>query len=203
MLDPKRKEELLKQASFLKAIKRFGSKFSRGAMGAAKEAPSTGEWLKKMLLASAAIGGTGLVLGGAAAGAGEGVKAIVDPIRKKVGRKRMYRENPFLQHEDKKTVEKYYDTLYRFSPSMAMDPLVSGSFMKKQLEFKDVGIQPTDLQTITNVQKAVSQSRGDSIITKAFGGADPSGSLAMPMAESIGGNRAPGAPKMVLPLSSL
>ena len=125
-------------------------------------------------------GAAGLILGGGAALASVGAQAISDPLKKRVGRNRMYRENAFLHNEDKKTVNKYYNTLYRFSPTMAMDPLVAGSFMKKQLEFKDVGIQPTDVGTLANIEKAVRDRRDGGILSSTFApvGLKDTGSMA-------------------------
>ena len=127
-----------------------------------------GKDLKSVARTAAQLGAVGLLLSGGAAAAQGLVGAIKDPIKKRLGRNRMYRENNWLRHEDKGTVDKYFSTLFRFAPTMAMDPLVSGSFMKKQLEFKDIGIQPTDVSTLANIQKAVKDRSGDSIIRSAF-----------------------------------
>lgn len=123
---------------------------------------------KRVLENAAVFGGAGLLLSGGTAAAGALADAVKDPIKKRVGKNRMMRENPWLRHEDNKTVDKYYNTLYRFAPAMAMDPLVSGSFMKKQLEYKDVGIQPTDVNTLANIQKAVGQAKQEGILARAF-----------------------------------
>ena len=51
---------------------------------------------------------------------------------------------------------------------MAMDPVASGSFMKKQLEFQDIGVQPNDIQTLANIESAVRGRARDEIVQSAF-----------------------------------
>jgi len=114
------------------------------------------------------LGGASAALTGGAALASGLTNVIGGALQKKVGIRRMYRENAWLDKEDKKDVEKFYSTLHRFAPSMAMDPLVSGSFMKKQLEFKDIGVQPNDLQTIANIERAQRDAKGDRLLRQAF-----------------------------------
>ena len=141
----------------------FGSLFRLGG-GAAKAGKSLNPVFKNALL----LGSAGALIGGGAAAAQGLGSAIADPLRKRVGYNRMMRENQFLKDENPDAVGKIYNTLYRFSPTMAMDPLVSGSFMKKQLEFQDIGVQPNDLQTISNIEKAVQDKAKTEIIRSAF-----------------------------------
>ena len=141
----------------------FGSLFRLGGNMAKAQKGLSPVFKNALLLGSAGA----LIGGGAAAAQGLG-SAIADPLRKRVGYKRMLRDNQFLKDEDPGVVGKIYNTLYRFSPTMAMDPLVSGSFMKKQLEFQDIGVQPNDLQTISNIEKAVKDQSRTEIIRSAF-----------------------------------
>jgi hypothetical protein len=140
------------------------SKLRSAWSGLQKASPTAASALKT----TAIVGGVGALLGAGSAGASALIQAAKDPIKKRLGKNRMYRENEWLRHEDNKTVDKFYNTLYRFSPTMAMDPLVSGSFMKRQLEYKDVGVQPSDVSTMVNIEKAVGDARGDTILSRAF-----------------------------------
>lgn len=115
------------------------------------------------------IGIASAALAGGAAVANSLTDVVGGAMQKKIGIRRMYRDNPWLENEDKSTVSKFYSTLHRFAPSMAMDPHVAGSYMKKQLEFQDIGVQPNDLQTLTNIEKAKSDVRANSIMSQAFG----------------------------------
>lgn len=148
-----------KEAGLFDAIKGGVS-----AIGRMAKAPSLKDAITQGLMLGTA---SAAVTGGAALTAGL-TDVIGGKLQKKVGIRRMYRENPWLDKEDKKTVSKFYDTLHRFSPNMAMDPLVAGSFMKKQLEFKDIGIQPNDLQTITSIEKAKRDAKGSRLLMNAF-----------------------------------
>ena len=158
-----------------------------GMLSWAKKMLAKSPTTKKVLENAAVFGGAGLLLSGGAAAASALANAVKDPIKKRVGKNRMMRENSWLQHEDKGTVNKYYNTLYRFAPNMAMDPLVAGSFMKKQLEYKDIGIQPSDVNTLVNIQKSVRDQRGDGLLASAF---KPSG-----ISEIRGLGRDVGAPE--------
>jgi len=162
------KEKYLVKEALFRWLKGIGQAGGRVGQAAHASQQTGGLLAKNILKNSLVLGGAGALIGGGAALAGEIGSAIADPLKKKVGLKRMYRENSFLNREDSGTVSKYYDTLFRFSPTMAMDPLVSGSFMKKQLEFKDIGIQPTDIQTVSNIEKAVRDQRQHALMQQAF-----------------------------------
>ena len=164
------KEILLEKVAKKKFIKEafLGRLRAMGRAGIGGRHPEGALTARNVLRNALIFGGAGALIGGGAAAANEIGSAITDPLKKRVGLKRMYRDNAFLNREDPKTVSKYYDTLYRFSPSMAMDPLASGSFMKKQLEFKDIGIQPTDIQTVSNIEKAVRDQQQHALMSKAF-----------------------------------
>ena len=132
---------------------------------------TVGEGFKRALGLGLGLGGAGLAIGAGAAAASSGCENLLrDPIKKKVGIKRMYRENDWLGNENPSSVKKLFNTLYTFSPRIAMDPLTSGAFMKRQLEYSDVGIQPTDIQTIANIEKAVQDRGQNEIIRSAFSG---------------------------------
>ena len=131
----------------------------------------------KALALGAGLGLAGVAIGAGGAAAQSGYKGIKDPLMRGVGFKRMMREedNQWMQNESKSKLKKLHKTLYRFSPKMALDPLVAGAFMKKQLEFEDVGIQPNDLSTIANIEKAVADAGSKELMTQAFSGSGISG----------------------------
>ena len=101
------------------------------------------------------------LLGGASLSIGAGVKAIdyaadkgPDPFKRKLGYRRMLKESPGLTEKyDPKDVKKYYKTLFHFSERTAMDPVASSAWMKRSLQYKDVGPQTTDLKGLTDIEK--------------------------------------------------
>ena len=125
------------------------------------------------------IGRRALMFGAGAAGLAGGIKGveslsegIANPIRKRSAFNSMMEDNPSLKREDQKDVKRVFNTLYRFNPKMAADPLVAGSFMKRTLQFKDEGIQPVDVKTLTEIGRNMSPGRSDSLLSSAFlGGA--------------------------------
>ncbi len=136
--------------------------------------------------------GAGAALGAGGAIAVGGAEAISDPIKKGLYKKRMMKENTWMKNEDSGTVSKMFNTLYRFSPEMAADPVVSGAFVRKGIEFKDVGIQPTDVKTLSDIQKSVSQRKSLSKSKAVFSPGDLSSMHSI--AKPIGGSGAAASP---------
>lgn len=64
--------------------------------------------------------------------AGDMFDSVKRGITKSRGYKAMLRENPDLAEHPAKDVQKIYSTLHRFNPDFAMDPMVAGSFVRRQ-----------------------------------------------------------------------
>lgn len=133
--------------------------------------------LAKRLVGEGTIGRKALTLGGAAALVGGGIAGvdklyseIKKPLQRKSYMRKMLNFSPSLKREDQKAVKSIFNTLYKFNPKMASDPLVASSFLKRSLQFKDEGIQPMDVKTLTEVGKNLQQSksRGPSVLSDAF-----------------------------------
>ena len=101
-------------------------------------------------------------LGAGVWGAKKAYDAVNEPIQKDRGMKAMLEVAPALKHEDKTHVSRVYNTLYGFNKDMAEDPLVASSFVRRSLQFKEEGIQPNDVKTLTEIRKHLSESGKDS-----------------------------------------
>lgn len=121
-----------------------------------------------------------LTFGAGAAGIAGGIKGIealgdaaIKPLQKRKAFNNMMEDNPGLKKEKPKDVKRVFNTLFRFNPKMAADPLVAGSFMKRTLQFKEEGIQPVDVKTLTEVGRNMSSNKAsNSLLSAAFlGGA--------------------------------
>ncbi len=123
--------------------------------------------LKKAL----AFGAVAAGIGGGVSLADKAVDAVHGKFSKRKGFNDMMEANPQFKNQPKKDVQGIYNTLYNFAPKMARDPLVAGSFMKKQLEFKTEGIQAPDLKTLSEITRNLGQARKESILSRAFGAA--------------------------------
>lgn len=155
-------KELASQSKKLKdaeASGLFGTKWK-------KDYFTKNKGIKNLIENTAVLTGAGLAIGGASAGISAGLDAAGNPIRKGIMRKRMMKKNPDLASANTKDVKSAFNTLFRFSPEMAADPNVAGAFVRKGLEFKDVGIQSSDVKTLTDIQRAV----GDRKRSKAVKG---------------------------------
>jgi len=97
------------------------------------------------------------VLGGAfglARKIGEtGVGAARDKIEKARAYKTMIEENPHLQNVDPSVSQKAFNTLYRFNPQYAADPLVAGTFVRNvaDQERLDIGTVNSLVQARRNL----------------------------------------------------
>lgn len=104
----------------------------------------------------------GYGLGAAAIGGSVfGVKKLhehaTEPGKRDAAFKMMKTENPALGHDAH--VRKSFDTLWRFNPDMAKDPLVAGTFVRRAMAFKDEGIQSQDVKTLTEVRKNLADAK--------------------------------------------
>lgn len=91
-----------------------------GAIGS-----SMGHLLPPTLASTIVLGGLGL---GTEAGRSL-VSGTKDHIQKARGFKSMIEANPALKEYDSEAVQRAYNTLHRFNPSYASDPLVAGTFV--------------------------------------------------------------------------
>lgn len=101
----------------------------------------------------------GLTLGAGAYGASKLLSSATEPLEKKKAFGEMLSENPNLKQEDPKIVERSFRTLFTFNKDMAKDPTLAGSFVRKALMFKDEGIQPNDVKTMSEIRKNMSDAK--------------------------------------------
>lgn len=100
--------------------------------------------------------GLGLLAAGLGAGAA-GVSKVVDYTSDHYGKQKafdaMLKHSPSLKEHSQKDLQAAFNTLHKFNPDMADDPLTASSFMRRAMMFKEEGIQPTDILTIANARK--------------------------------------------------
>jgi hypothetical protein len=102
--------------------------------------------------------GSGLALGGGVMGGSHAVSAIAEKLRDRreaIEKATRYQEmvaaNPELSSSsvDAKMVQRHFDTLHRFNPEYASDPMVAGAYVLNSLSFA----RP-DINTVNNVVRA-------------------------------------------------
>jgi hypothetical protein len=76
----------------------------------------------------------------------------------------MMKSTPTLRHEDPSLVKSRFDTLQRFAPTIAHDPLVAGSVVRHWVEFPSVTADA--LRAVTSVERDV---RKDPNLLNALG----------------------------------
>tara|TARA_B100001250_G_scaffold406619_1_gene425995 strand:- start:2819 stop:3460 length:642 start_codon:yes stop_codon:yes gene_type:complete len=182
------KKSLMKEMTSPEALGKAlrGALLGAAALGAKKAGPAVWKKLgpkksfKERMIGEGTPGRKALMFGAGAAGIAGGIKAIdagseaiSSPLKKKKYFNDMMDDNPALKRESSKDVKRIFSTLYRFNPKMASDPLVAGSFLKRSLQFKEEGIQPVDVKTLTEVAKNIEGAKKkDTLLSRAFlGGA--------------------------------
>ena len=82
-----------------------------------------------------------------------GVGTARDKIQKARAYKEMVNENPSLQHVDPNVTQKAFNTLYRFNPEYAADPMVAGTFVRNvaDQERLDIGTVNSLVQARRNL----------------------------------------------------
>jgi hypothetical protein len=108
---------------------------------------------------AAGFGLGGLALGGGVWGASKAFSALTEPAIKQKHYNEMLKENPSLRNEDPAVVRKSYNTLFTFNKDMAKDPTTAGAFVRRAAAFKDEGIQASDIKTLTEIRKFISDSK--------------------------------------------
>lgn len=96
-----------------------------------------------------ALAGAGALLGGAAQVGRSGIRSLQDMYGKSRAYKAMMEENPQFSEADPNLTEKAFDTLYRFNPAYAKDPLVAATFVKNVLDQERL-----DIGTVSNLVQA-------------------------------------------------
>lgn len=114
----------------------------------------------------------GAALAGTAAGVAKGIGAINNRTRKVRDYDAMLKANPVLKKYDAGQVQMVYNSLRAHSPTMARDPLIANSFVRKTLEMApDDGpyIDPQTAKTLAETQRNLTDARkGRGGIADAF-----------------------------------
>lgn len=115
-------------------------------------------WVKQPELIQRGVMGAGALIGSLAVN--EGYKAISGAIQKSRGFQQMVDNNPAIAKMDRGKVQQMYNTLHHLSPTMATDPLIAGSFIKRMDGLADY-LDPKTLTDIASVEERARKSRPD------------------------------------------
>jgi hypothetical protein len=127
------------------------------------------------MFGSGSVGRKALMFGAGAAGIAGGIKgldiitdSISDPLKKRSYKNKMFTVTPALKKANQTDVGRIFNTLYKFNPKMASDPLVASSFVRRSLQFKEEGIQPVDVKTLAEVKEKMERGQGKGLLSEAF-----------------------------------
>lgn len=158
------------------------------AAGAARSVAGEGF---KDTFKDALIGSAALATGGALVSAGiGGLEKLYDVMSNSISRSRgfksMIETNPDLQKMDRTQVQRAYNTLHKFNPEMASDPLVSSSFVRRVAEMG--AVSPQDVGNLAIVRD---RGRGKSIFGRGKSIFERGLSLATPGVGAVRGAMSP------------
>lgn len=98
-----------------------------------------------------------MAVGAGVQAAGRLIDHVAGSLQRARGYKAMVEANPDLKKMDRQKVEMAYNTLHKFNPEMASDPLVSSSFVRRTAEMGQVATPD-----IGNLMAARDRARGRS-----------------------------------------
>lgn len=101
-------------------------------------------------------------VGGTLAGGIEGYKAVKEKFTKTRDYKNMLEANPELKKMDAASTQMIYNSLRSTAPSLAGDPLVAGSFVRRVMDYGVESGPTIPLETtkmLTEAERNISQSR--------------------------------------------
>jgi hypothetical protein len=111
-------------------------------------------------IAPMAAGGVALGgLVGAAQTLGEkGIGAAAGSIQKASRYKKMVQENPDLAEADPNVTQRAFDTLHKFNPEYASDPMVAGTFVRNAVDQERIDIAAVN--SLVQARKNMADQRG-------------------------------------------
>lgn len=127
-------------------------------------APSTA--LKKFVFKDAITKGVGLAAGGALIGTGiaaaaSGYDALHRGISSSSRFKAMMKRNPDLKDKPVEDVREMFDIVHDYSPDLTRSPAVAGAFVRRALEYKDVGVAPASVKELADINLSLSKAKGE------------------------------------------
>lgn len=99
------------------------------------------------------------VLGGGALAATKTYEHVSDPYKKEHAFNKMVKMSPALKSEDQGAVRNSFNVLWKFNRDVAEEPAAAAPFVRRAVMFKDEGIQTTDIKTLAEIKKNLSESR--------------------------------------------
>jgi hypothetical protein len=108
-----------------------------------------------MAAGAAALGG---VVGVAQTLGEKGIGAAAGSIQKASRYKKMVQENPDLAEADPNVTQRAFDTLHKFNPEYASDPMVAGTFVRNAVDQERIDI--ASVNSLVQARKNMADQRG-------------------------------------------
>jgi hypothetical protein len=105
------------------------------------------------------IAGIGAALGGGTYAAAHGFSSLHNKLTKQPRFNKMLEENPDLKALPKKDVMKMFDVIHEYGPDLTKSPTVAGSFVRKAMEYKDLGISPSSVKELVDISGTLHKTR--------------------------------------------
>lgn len=112
-----------------------------------------GSALRAVGLGAAVLAGTAL--------ATRGIEAIHHRVTQGPRFRRMLNENPDLKGKKEKDVRQMFEIIHQMSPELTKHPVVAGAFVRKAMEYKDVGVSPASVKELVDINLNIAKARGE------------------------------------------
>jgi len=162
--------QMKKEAGFLDALKGAFGAFKKGVAGGRPNIPLS-QSLPEVaggIIPMALIGGA---VAAGATGASKGIGMLRERFSKAKDYKNMLAVHPALGQYEAGEVQALYNSLRSMSPTMAKDPLISGSFIRESLAKRPEegpAVSPLTAKMLAETERNVAQSGPHNRVLDAF-----------------------------------
>jgi hypothetical protein len=91
--------------------------------------------------------------------AARGTSALYSKMTERKRFNKMLEKNPDLKAYPKEEVQEFFTIVHDYSPELTKSPLVAGAFVRKNMEYKDLGVSPASIKELVDISKNISTIR--------------------------------------------
>ena len=113
-------------------------------------------------------GGIGAAFTAGGAMAASAYESLSKELTRRTRFNAMLAKNPDLRKMNKEHVKDMFDIVHEYSSDLTKSPAVSGAFVRKAMDFRDVGVAPSSIKELVDINASLAKGRGEK---GHFGGA--------------------------------
>jgi hypothetical protein len=82
-------------------------------------------------------------------------------LSERVRLKKLLERNPDLKDKSPKDVKEMFKIIHDYSPSLTKHPAVAGSFVRRALEVKDIGVAPASIKELADIHGSIGKGHAE------------------------------------------